>query len=203
MNLNLHLYYVLMILKVNLFSKFMASELLETNIDGIYEINSSFFKDERGFFLNIFRSTEDPFLKIWSNQKIKQVNLSRTSRVGSIRGIHLQRAPFGESKIIRCIKGRVWDVGVDLRRDSKSFLSWHAVTLSPEKGNALFIPEGCGHGFQVLEKDSELIYLHSGEWKSEYEIGVRWNDPSIRIKWPLELTNINDRDSNLPFFSEL
>ena len=181
----------------------MASKLLETKISGIFEINSSFFKDERGFFLNIFRSNEVPFSKIWSDQTIKQVNISRTSRVGSIRGIHLQKSPFGESKIIRCIKGRVWDVGVDLRRNSKSFLSWHSITLSPEKGNALLIPEGCGHGFQVLEKDSELIYLHSGEWKKEFEIGVRWNDPDIAIDWPLELTHINSRDSELPNYSEL
>ena len=137
----------------------MASELLETKI-GIFEINSSFFKDERGYFLNIFRSNEVPFSKIWSDQTIKQVNISRTSRVGSIRGIHLQKSPFGESKIIRCIKGRVWDVGVDLRRNSKVFIMAFHYTIS-ERGNALLIPEGCGHGFQVLEKDSELIYLHS------------------------------------------
>ena len=180
----------------------MASELLETNISGIFEINSSFFKDERGYFLNIFRSTEDPFSKIWSDQIINQVNISRTSRVGSIRGIHLQRSPFGESKIIRCIKGKVWDVGVDLRRNSKSFLSWHSVTLSPEKGNALFIPEGCGHGFQVLEQDSELIYLHSGEWKREFEIGVRWNDPDINIDWGISHPILSKKDKILPFLKK-
>ena len=181
----------------------MECKVIPTKIEGMYEVNNSYFFDKRGYFLNAFRANEDFILKTWGSKKIKQVNISRTKDIGSIRGLHLQKYPFSELKMIRCIKGRVWDVGVDLRKNSETFLSWHSVELSAEKGNAFIIPQNCAHGFQVLEEDSEILYLHSGEWKKEYEIGVIWNDPDINVKWPLKETNISKRDMNLPRYKNL
>jgi dTDP-4-dehydrorhamnose 3,5-epimerase len=135
----------------------------------------------------------------WADRGIAQVNLSRTEAVGTIRGMHLQADPHSESKLVRCLRGRVWDVAVDLRQDSATYLHWHAVELSPDQSNALLIPEGCAHGFQVLEPGSELLYLHSGAWKPEAETGVRWDDPQLAIAWPLPVAEMSDRDRSLPF----
>lgn len=165
----------------------------------MYEIYSSKVKDPRGSFLNVFRAHDSDNKEIWSSRDIAQINISSSSRVGSIRGLHMQAFPYSEAKMIRCINGRVWDVAVDLRRDSPTFLKWHGIELSSEKSNAVLIPEGCAHGFQVLEMDSELLYIHSKEWMPEFESGVRWDDPMLSIKWPLEVTQMSDRDANLPY----
>ena len=170
-----------------------------TNINGVIIINSIPFEDSRGSFLNLFRASEEIFLETWGKAKIAQVNLSKTKEVGSIRGLHFQSEPHSESKLVRCIKGKVYDVAVDLRIDSKTFKKWHAEELSPNKGNALLIPNGCAHGFQVLEPNSEILYLHSGNWVPEAETGVRWDDPQIAVNWPLPISNISKRDRCLPF----
>jgi len=102
---------------------------------------------------------------------------------------------------VRCLRGRVWDVAVDLRQDSPTYRHWHAVELSPEQGNALLIPEGCAHGFQVLQPGSELLYLHSGAWVPEAETGVRWDDPQLAIAWPLPAGELSERDRGLPLLS--
>lgn len=141
-------------------------------------------------------------MRSWGDRGIAQVNLSRSEAMGTIRGLHLQAPPHSEAKLVRCLKGRVWDVAVDLRRDSPTYGQWQAIELSPDQGNALLIPEGCAHGFQVLEPSSELLYLHSGEWVPEAETGVCWNDPQLAITWPLPMTQISDRDQRLPLFSD-
>ena len=99
---------------------------------------------------------------------------------------------------MQCVRGRVWDVAVDLRPDSATYSHWHAVELSPERANALLIPEGCAHGFQVLEPGSELLYLHSGNWVAEAETGVRFDDPQLAIPWPLQPRGLSERDLALP-----
>ena len=104
---------------------------------------------------------------------------------------------------MKCIKGRIWDVAVDLRKNSSTYLAWHAVEIDPETSNALVIPEGCAHGFQVLEPNSDVLYLHTGDWIPEYERGIRWNDPNLSISWPLKPTNLSDRDQKLPFIEEV
>ena len=123
--------------------------------------------------------------------------------MGTIRGLHLQGPPHSEAKLVRCLKGKVWDVAVDLRRDSATNGHWQAVELTPERCNALFIPEGCAHGFQVLQPGSELLYLHSGAWVPEMETGVRWDDPQLAIAWPLSPSEISDRDLSFLFMSEV
>ena len=176
----------------------MPAELRRTPINGVFELKAQLFADHRGAFLNAFRAQELAFMGSWGDRGIAQVNLSRTEAVGTIRGLHLQAAPHSEAKLVRCLRGRVWDVAVDLRRDSATYGQWHAVELSPDQGNALLIPEGCGHGFQVLEPGSELLYLHSEAWEPEAETGVRWDDPQLAIAWPLPVADLSDRDRNLP-----
>ena len=134
----------------------------------------------------------------WGDRVISQVNHSRTEVVGTVRGLHLQAPPHSEAKLVRCLRGRVWDVAVDLRPGSATWGRWHATELSPDRGNALLIPEGCAHGFQVLEAGSELLYLHSGAWVPEAETGVRFDDPQLAIQWPLPPLGLSGRDHGLP-----
>ena len=180
----------------------MAAEFRSTPIKGVFELKSQPFMDARGAFLNAFRAQEESFIGSWGNRGIAQVNLSRSEVVGTIRGLHLQAPPHSEAKLVRCLKGRVWDVAVDLRGDSATFGQWHAVELNPERSNALLIPEGCAHGFQVLEPSSKLLYLHSGAWVPEAETGVRWDSPQLAVSWPLPPTELSERDHCLPLMSD-
>ena len=180
----------------------MSTELSCTPINGVFELISQPFADHRGAFLNAFRAQEPAFAQAWGERGIAQVNLSRTEAVGAIRGLHLQAQPHSETKLVRCLRGRVWDVAVDLRPDSATYCQWHAVELSSERANALLIPEGCAHGFQVLEQCSELLYLHSGDWVPEAETGVRFDDPQLAIPWPLQPRGLSERDLALPLLSQ-
>jgi len=179
----------------------MSVDLYALSINGVFELCSPTYGDHRGTFLNAYREQNPSFVASWGNRSIKQVNLSRTEAVGTIRGLHLQSAPYSEAKLVRCILGRVWDVAVDLRHGSETYGQFSSVELSPEKGNALLIPEGCAHGFQVLEPGSQLLYLHSGPWVTEAETGIVWNDPTLDIPWPLPVTDLSDRDMILPSFN--
>lgn len=176
----------------------MALELFSTPLEGVWELLSQPFHDHRGAFLNAFRLQEPAFQQVWGDRPISQVNLSRTEAEGTVRGLHLQAVPHAEAKLVRALRGRVWDVAVDLRESSSTFGRWHAVELSPEQGNALLIPEGCAHGFQVLEPSSELLYLHSGTWIPEADGGIRWDDATLGIEWPKPVTALSERDQLLP-----
>ncbi len=176
----------------------MSTELESTNINGVYVIKSKKFTDNRGTFLNNFRIQDDAFISSWGDRKILQVNLSVTNNVGAIRGLHFQEEPYSEAKLVRCLKGKVFDVVVDLRKDSETFLQFISLELSDRENNSILIPEGCAHGFQVLEPQSELLYIHSGEWIPKSENGIRWNDPKLSIPWPLEPKELSDRDKSLP-----
>jgi len=116
--------------------------------------------------------------------------------------MHYQNPPAAEMKLIRCLKGRIFDVALDLRKNSETFMQWHAEELSPDNNNLLVIPEGCAHGFQVLEGGSELLYLHTQRYKPEHEGGIRFDDPSINIKWPLAPADISIRDQSHPLISQ-
>jgi dTDP-4-dehydrorhamnose 3,5-epimerase len=176
----------------------MPADLRRTAIHGVFELVGQPFSDHRGAFLNAFRSQEPAFASSWGDRGIAQVNLSRSEAVGTIRGLHLQAAPHAEAKLVRCLRGRVWDVAVDLRPESTTFAQWQAVELSPDQGNALLIPEGCAHGFQVLAPGSELLYLHSGPWVPQAETGIHFNDPRLAIPWPLPPLGLSERDLALP-----
>ncbi len=155
-------------------------------------IENSSFSDNRGVFSRIFCDRE--LESILQSRQIAQINLSETLKKGSIRGLHFQYPPHAEMKIIRCIKGAVFDVAVDLRQGSKTFLHWHAEILSPEKNNAMVIPEGCAHGFQTLEEHSELLYLHTAHYEPKSEASIQFDDSLLAINWPLGHTNISEKD---------
>ena len=181
----------------------MATEVRPTFIAGLIELVGQPFSDHRGAFLNAFRAQEPAFFHTWGNCDIAQVNLSRTEAVGTVRGLHLQAAPHSEVKLVRCLRGHVWDIVVDLRPGSPTRGHWHAVELTPGAANAILIPKGCAHGFQVLETGSELLYLHSGSWVPESETGVRFNDPQLAIRWPLPPLGLSERDLNLPLLESV
>ena len=176
----------------------MATELRPTPLAGVFELVGAPFADHRGAFFNAFRGSDAAWMASWGDRPIAQVNLSRTEAVGSVRGIHFQQAPHSEAKLVRCLRGRVWDVAVDLRPTSATYGQFHAVELCPELGNALLIPECCGHGFQVLAAGSELLYLHSGAWVLEADTGVRFDDRQLSIPWPLAPLGLSERDLGLP-----
>ena len=154
---------------------------------------------QSAYFAIIFRETESCFQNVWGERNIEQINLSSSKNPGTIRGLHLQAPPHLEAKIVRCLAGSVWDVCVDLNQNSPTFRQWHAIVLSPELNNAIFIPEGCAHGWQALEPNSQLLYLHSMKWVPDAEIGIRYDDPKLALPWPLPPCNVSERDLLLPF----
>jgi len=153
--------------------------------------------DNRGEFTRLFCSLE--LKKYLNNKNIVQINYSQNKYRGTIRGLHFQHRPNQEIKLISCIKGRVFDVIVDLRKDSSTFLKWHAEELSEFDQKIILIPEGCAHGFQVIDDYSDLIYFHSEYYNPEYEDGVQYNDPTININWPIEPEYLSERDKSYPY----
>ncbi len=171
-----------------------------TPIGGVHEVVAIPHEDARGRFARLFCTRE--LAGIQGERAIVQVNHSLTRRKGALRGMHFQHPPHAEAKWVRCLRGRVFDVVVDLRRGSPTFLKWHAVELSARRQNALFVPEGCAHGFQTLEDDCELLYLHTAHYAPGHEGGVRWNDPRVGIAWPLPVAEISRRDEAHPLLGE-
>lgn len=174
-------------------------KIIRNRIAGVSLIEANPYLDERGVFYRAFCRNE--LTLIIGNRQIEQINLSRTDMVGAIRGLHFQYPPHSEMKLIRCIKGKVWDVALDLREDSATYLQWYAAELSADNLNMLVIPEGCAHGFQVLEPESELLYLHTACYVADLEGGVRFDDPLVSISWPIPVTDISVRDRLHPLLS--
>lgn len=174
----------------------VAVKIEPTAIAGVHVVTGEPRGDHRGVFMRLFCERE--LGPVIGDRQIRQSNFSRTEAVGAIRGLHYQRPPRAEMKLVRCMRGRVFDVAVDLRRDSPTFLRWHAEELSPDNAKMLIVPEGCAHGFQVLEPSSEMFYLHTEFYAPEAEGGVRHDDPLLGIDWPLPATDLSDRDRNHP-----
>lgn len=177
----------------------MSFSISETNIAGAWVVESGAFRDDRGAFSRLFCLHE--LDAVVGQRAIVQINHSRTHNIGAVRGLHYQNAPHAEMKIVRCLKGRVFDVAVDLRQNSPTFKQWLAVELTPDNHQAFVIPEGCAHGFQVLERDSELLYLHTAFYNPEAEGAVRFDDPGIGVEWPLPPTDLSARDLNHPLLT--
>ncbi len=169
-------------------------------IHGAYKVESNLISDNRGEFYRAFCTRE--LCEVLDGRVIEQANISVTQELGAIRGMHFQLPPHSEMKLIRCLRGRVFDVIVDLRKDSPTFLGWDSVVLAPEKQTMIVIPEGCAHGFQTLERDSQLLYMHTNFYAPESEGGIRFDDPMIGIEWPIHPTEISDRDYGHEFLSE-
>jgi len=165
-------------------------------IEGLKLIDRNPIRDERGFLARIFCAEQ---LRHAGWQKpIAQINQTLTKKMGTVRGMHFQKFPHSEAKLVSCLRGKIFDVAVDLRLNSPTFLNWHAEILSPENCRALLIPEGFAHGFQALSDDCELLYLHSSPYKPAAESGIHPNDPALKIQWPLEISEISIRDLNHP-----
>jgi len=164
----------------------------ETEVKGLSIIEVEPFQDHRGKFYRIYCKNE--LKSIGYNKELVQINQSLTKKKGVIRGMHFQNPPKAETKIIKCLKGSIFDVVIDLRNKSPTFLHWHGEILSADNMKMLYIPEGLAHGFQALEDNSELLYFHTEIYSPEYESGIRYDDPIIGIKWPLEVADVSERD---------
>ncbi len=163
-----------------------------TAIEGLYVVDTPRHHDARGAFMRLFcEQTLEPVLR---GRRIVQINHSYTVQAGAVRGMHFQHAPQAEMKLVRCLRGRVWDVAVDLRAGSPTFLQWHAEELDAEQARMMVIPEGCAHGFQTLTADAELLYLHTAPYTPAAEAGLRHDDPRIGIAWPRAVTELSQRD---------
>jgi dTDP-4-dehydrorhamnose 3,5-epimerase len=169
---------------------------LRTELPGVLVVETAPLVGQRGAFARWFCERE--LGEVMEYRRIAQVNYSRTTRLGVLRGLHYQHAPHAEMKLIRCIRGRVFDVAVDLRRGSSTFLRWYAEELTPENGRMMVIPEGCAHGFQAMEAESDLLYLHTALYAPEAEGGVRFNDARIGVSWPLPVVDLSQRDHSFP-----
>jgi dTDP-4-dehydrorhamnose 3,5-epimerase len=172
-----------------------------TPIDGVHVIEAEPHSDERGTFTRIYCA--DEFRAHGLELPDRQSAISRNRHAGTLRGLHYIVAASGEAKLVRCIRGRVFDVAVDLRRDSRTFGLHVAVELDGERANALYIPRGVAHGFLTLEADSDILYQFSQPYRAGLEAGVRWNDPTINIQWPREPAIVSERDRALPWLSDV
>lgn len=177
--------------------KFLTFKIKKSFIDGVYCIKRDFFEDKRGKFARLFCQNElGSFLK---ERKIVQINYSKSSVRGTLRGLHYQCNNHKEMKIIQCLRGSVFDVVVDIRKNSPTFMKWDFLELSDKNDLMFVIPEGCAHGFQTLEDNTELLYFHTEYYKPEEEKGIKFDDPLVAIDWPLEPICISSKDSKIPF----
>lgn len=165
-------------------------------MEGVYTVTRRRLADERGYLSRLFEPDEMA-LAGWRGP-IAQINETGTKRAGTVRGLHFQRAPHAEMKLVSCIAGRILDVAVDLRKGSPTYLQSVALELSAENGRALVIPEGCAHGFQALTDDVRLIYLHTAPYAAAHEGGLDALDPALGLNWPLPVINRSPRDEALP-----
>ena len=169
--------------------------ILPTPIPGLMTADATPYVDARGAFARLYCERE--LSELIGPRRIVQINQSRTLAVGAVRGMHYQHPPHAEMKLVRCLKGRVWDVAVDLRMHSSTFLCWHAEELTAENGRMMVMPEGFAHGFQVIEP-SELLYLHTAFYQPGAEGALRYDDPRLAISWPLDVTDLSERDAKHP-----
>lgn len=171
-------------------------DFTETKVQGAFLIAPEKIPDERGFFARTWSETE--FEERGLDSRLVQCSLSFNTRKGTLRGMHYQREPYAETKIVRCTRGEIYDVVLDLRTGSQTFKEWVAVQLSADNHQMLYIPKGCAHGFQTLSAGAEVFYQMSEFYRPESATGVRWNDPAFAIEWPLEVTVISERDRAYP-----
>lgn len=171
-----------------------------TPLEGVHIIEPKPIKDDRGYFERYFCAQD--FAEIGLQKPIVQINHSYTKGIGSIRGLHYQTAPHCETKIVRCLKGSIYDVAVDIRKDSSTFLQYFGIELSEENGRYLYIPEGFAHGFQTLSDEVEMIYLVTVPFTPKADNVFNALDSQIGIDWKLPVGNMSEKDRNAPFVSQ-
>lgn len=178
----------------------MRFDVINTSIEGLKVLQRKPIKDDRGFLSRLY--CNDDFKLMGVTKPISQINQTFTKRVGTVRGMHFQKGPFAETKLVSCFKGEVFDVAVDLREGSSTFLKWHAEILTAENQRSLLIPEGFAHGFQTLTNDCELIYLHTAPYSKDHESALNPVDNKVCVTWPLEITELSDRDRSHPMIED-
>jgi dTDP-4-dehydrorhamnose 3,5-epimerase len=169
---------------------------IETELKGVWIIKLEPIEDERGFFARTF--CQDEFKRQGLNVNIAQCNLSYNRKKSTLRGMHYQAAPYGEAKLVGCIRGAIYDVVIDIRPYSKSFKQWISVELTDENRRWVYIPEGLAHGFLTLRDHTEVFYQVSEFYRPEFSCGIRWNDPAFSIDWPYDVVVISEKDKNYP-----
>jgi dTDP-4-dehydrorhamnose 3,5-epimerase len=174
-------------------------KFLETKIPGVFEVLPELVHDERGFFARSWCQGE--FASRGLIPRLAQCNISGNLKKGTLRGMHYQVPPYSETKLVRCTRGSIFDVAVDLRADSVTYKRWVSAVLSAEKHSMLYVPGGCAHGFLTLEDNCEVFYQMSESYHSEASQGARWNDPAFGIEWPGRPEVISARDASYPDFA--
>jgi len=167
-------------------------------IKDAYIVDLTPIGDSRGFFSRVFCQKE--FVDNGLDPRVMQINNSFNAEKGTLRGLHYQLPPFQETKLVRVVRGALWDVIVDLRQDSPTYGQWDAVTLTAEKRNMIMVPRGCAHGIITLEENTEMLYFVSEHYAPKYERGLKWDDPRFNIEWPIEPKIISDKDQANPYF---
>jgi len=165
-------------------------------------VHSRRLEDERGYFMETW--SKDAFSKLGLHYEFVQENQSRSARRNTLRGLHFQIAPFQQAKLVRVLTGRIFEVVVDLRRDSLNFRKWHGVTLSSQDGAQMLIPRGFAHGFVALDDQTLVTYKVDAPYSPAHERGIRWNDPTLGVRWPIDPADVilSDRDRDLPLIGE-
>lgn len=174
--------------------------LLSVPVEGAYIIESDIHEDMRGTFFRIF--CQDELRSSGLNPNFVQASISTNRLAGTVRGMHYQIAPHTEAKIVRVLVGAIYDVLIDLRRESSTYCQWFGTELSSQNRNALYIPQGCAHGFQTLVNNTEVLYQMSEYYHPESARGVRWNDPLFGLQWRMPISIINERDCTYPDYCE-
>lgn len=173
----------------------------ETKLKGAFIVDIELIEDQRGFFARSFCRKE--FGALGLKTEIAQCNISFNKKKGTLRGMHFQVHPKSEAKLVRCTRGKIYDVIIDLRIDSLTYCQWVAVELSSVNARAIFIPEGFAHGFQTLEDNSEVFYQMFEFYAPDYARGVRWDDPAFGISWPLPNPIISEKDMSYPSYGNI
>ena len=173
---------------------------IETPLAGLRLLQRKPRGDTRGYLERLYCRTE--LSDILDGAEIEQINRTLTHGCGTVRGLHFQHPPHAEIKLVTCLRGEVFDVAVDLRRGSPTFLDWHGERLSGENHRTLAIPRGFAHGFQTLSEDCEMLYLHTAAYQSDAEAGINPQDPRIAVHWPVPIAQISARDVSHPFIEE-
>jgi dTDP-4-dehydrorhamnose 3,5-epimerase len=168
----------------------------ETRVSGAFIVEPEAKSDERGFFTRLW--CRDEFARRGLNGEFVQCNGSFSHRIGTLRGLHYQSAPYEEVKLIQCVRGAIFDVLVDLRPTSKSYLRWFGMELNADNRSLLYVPAGCAHGYMTLQDDTEVVYPVSAPYQASAERGVRWNDPLFAIEWPIAPTTVSPKDQSWP-----
>jgi dTDP-4-dehydrorhamnose 3,5-epimerase len=171
-------------------------KLVETPVRGTFVIEIERREDPRGFFARTWCRRE--FEELGLDPALVQINVGYNLRAGTVRGMHFQRAPFDETKVVRCTRGAVFDVAVDLRPDSPTHRRWTGVELSVDNHRMLYVPRGCAHGYQTLVDDTELVYQTSQVYAPDHATGVRYDDPAFAIVWPMPATVLSEADRSWP-----